>query len=79
MLRFSSCKNKFYTSKVEKNDQECQVGHAKMCMRKVRILRNLTFLKILSAIFYKSKVSKKEQAMRGINGQELREVVPFDV
>ena len=35
-------------------------------MRKVRILRNLTFLKILSAIFYKSKVSKKEQAMRGL-------------
>ena len=30
-------------------------------------------------IFYKSKVSKKEQAVRGSNGQELREVVPFDV
>ena len=33
--------------------------------------------KILSAIFYKSKVSKKEQAKKGSNGQELREVVPF--
>ena len=30
-------------------------------------------------IFYKSEVSKKEQAKKGSNGQELREVVPFDV
>ena len=36
----------------------------KFTLRKVRILRNLTFLKILSAIFYKSKVSSKDQAVK---------------
>ena len=48
----------------------------KFTLRKVRILRNLTFLKILSAFFINRRCQKR-QAKKGINGQELREVVPF--